>query len=148
MRSTSKTCRWPIATLPMLNQKMYMVWDPFLIQAVLKSRDISMFPFAVEFWAKMTGVSREHLQLLDQQRLPRLFQEMHAAIRGPALLRMNLNALSQVAEVLNNIDPGRPVEIENLWTWARDTMSLATATALYGKHDPFKKNPSLLEDLW
>jgi len=127
---------------------MYMVWDPSLIQGILKSRDISMFPFAVEFWAKFAGVSKEHLDRLDQARLPRLFQEMHAAIRGPPLLAMNVNALEHVAKELNSVESGRVVEMENMYTWMRDFLSLATATALYGKHNPFAKNPALLEDLW
>jgi len=65
---------------------------------------------------------------------------------GPSLDGMNARMLSRVAVALNNI--GDIFEVDELWLWLQKTFTVATTYSLYGEHDPFSADPSLIRAMW
>lgn len=64
-----------IATLPILNGKVYGVWDPVLVQAVYRNRNLSFEPFAVKFAQRELGFSNATLNILQANTLvPEFFE--------------------------------------------------------------------------
>ncbi|OLN81971.1 25-hydroxycholesterol 7-alpha-hydroxylase 3, partial [Colletotrichum chlorophyti] len=141
-----------IATLPILNGKIYAVWDPFLIQAVYRNRNLSFEPYAVEFAYKSLGFSKETNKLLQEQGhslVPEFFEGIQVGMGSKYVHRMNTNALSYVATMLENMSQGsESFQAANFFVWVRDLMTVATTEALYGPGNPFKNHPNLLEDAW
>lgn len=140
-----------IATLPILNGKLYGVWDPVLIQSVYRNRNLSFAPFAVEFAQRELGFNNETLKLLqnDTSLIPEFFEGIHVAMTAKYLHRMNANALSYISDSLNGLcKGGEPYECTNFFIWVRDLMTMATAEALYGPGNPFRKDASLMRDTW
>ncbi|KAF9878224.1 prostacyclin synthase [Colletotrichum karsti] len=139
----------PIATLPILNGKLYGVWDPVLIQSIYRNKDLSFEPFAVEFAQRELGFDNDTLKILSNGvLLPQFFEGIHAAMTPRNVRRMNANALRHVAKVLEDIPDGKAFESANFYVWVRDLMTIATAEALYGPENPIRKDESLLEQVW
>ncbi len=141
----------PIATLPMLNGKMYAIWSPALIQAALRSKTLRFDPFIVEFTQPFLGLSDEAFRpgLGPREReslLPARMTGLHQAMQPEHLHRMNAAALNYIAESLNAVDA--PIQIPNLYLWLRDLMTFATTEALYGSENPLRGRKDLVEDLW
>lgn len=151
----------------MLNGKLYAVYDPYLCQQVLRNNIASFDPFQLEFAQKVFGLSRVTYDKIVQQ--PSVFKDftdaIHRSFQTESLARMNLLWLTDFTAKMDPIsarnavvDPdnsGREriaedgaVEVENFFLWCRDVMTLATTRALYGDHDPFIKDKSLIEDSW
>jgi hypothetical protein len=65
---------------------------------------------------------------------------------GTGLSELNKGVLDKVAEHLNVID-GEEKKV-GLYRWVRDVLTLATADALYGSHDPMNADYSLIDNLW
>lgn len=151
----------------MLNGKMYVVYDPYLVQQVLRNNIASFDPFQEKFAQKVFGLSKV---TYDKIRLnPTIFADftdaIHQSFRTDSLAKMNLRWLTDLAAKLDPIssrkvvvDPDNSgkekitkngaVEVENFFLWCRDFMTLATTKALYGDHDPFAKDKSLIEASW
>ncbi|KAF5511074.1 hypothetical protein CGCS363_v003100 [Colletotrichum siamense] len=97
----------PIATLPILNGKLYAIWDPALVQSAYRNKDLSFEPFAVEFAQKDLGLSNDVAKLLRETDLvPDFFGVIHPALNGAHLHRMNANALKYVSAELDRIGGG------------------------------------------
>ncbi len=78
---------------------------------------------------------------------PRTMHLIKGAMQGQSLYRMNVAALTYIAGQLHDIgDDG--LRIPNLYRWLRHFMTWATSEALYGKENPVRKDPSLIEALW
>ncbi|KAF4466265.1 7-alpha-hydroxycholest-4-en-3-one 12-alpha-hydroxylase [Fusarium albosuccineum] len=155
----------PIATLPMLNGKLYSIYDPHLVQAALRSRIASFEPFVVDFAQKTFSLSEE---TVAKVKAPDVFNDfndaIHSSFQAPMLHKMNVAFLASISAKMdpisdgtvhaNKVTAGREeviaggLKVENLYKWCRDVMSLATTKALYGDHDPFSHQPELIEDLW
>ncbi|KAJ3512264.1 hypothetical protein NM208_g15346 [Fusarium decemcellulare] len=155
----------PIATLPMLNGKLYSIYDPHLVQAALRSRIASFEPFVVDFAQKTFSLSEE---TVAKVKAPDVFNDfndaIHSSFQAPMLHKMNVAFLASISAKMdpisdgtvraNTVNAGREevisggLRVENLYKWCRDVMSLATTKALYGDHDPFSPQPELIEDLW
>ncbi|KAJ8116812.1 hypothetical protein OPT61_g1847 [Boeremia exigua] len=155
------------ATLPMLNGKLYVVYDPYLVQQVLRNNIASFDPFQEKFAQKVFDLNQV---TYDKIRLnPKIFADftdaIHRSFRTESLAKMNLRWLTDFAAKIDPISQRKPVidpenagqekiveqgavEVENLFLWCRDFMTLATTTALYGDHDPFVKDKSLIEASW
>lgn len=141
--------RMPIATLPILNGKMYAVWDANLIQAVLRNKHMSFVPFAVEFARRELDYTDEHERIVKETGLMgEFFEAVHAGMSTQNTNRMNVVALKYVAERYDAIGPDDELVIPNLFIWARDLMTMATCEALYGPDNPMRTQPQLLEDIW
>ena len=133
---------------------MYVITDPALVQSALRSKDLSLEPFMIGFAQSMLGLSDETMQPvrynpLDEKEptlLGDMFQAIHKSMSGVNLYRMNAEALNYVAGTFNNL--GDVTEQHSLWMWLRDTLTLATSTALFGSHNPLIHKPQLRQDLW
>lgn len=143
----------PIATLPMLNGKLYVITDPVMVQNAFRNKRLSFDPFALEFAQRMLGVSDETMVPVrftgDEKNpgfLSEFVHEIHGAMVGQHLLRMNADALNGVARAINGL--GKTFEIDNLFYWVRDMMTVATCDALLGAHNPVKTGSELVQALW
>ncbi|TEA10841.1 Cholesterol 7-alpha-monooxygenase [Colletotrichum sidae] len=138
-----------IATLPILNGKLYGVWDPFLANAVNRNKDLLFEPFAVDFAQLQLGFRQDIMHILaDTDIVKDVFESIRAAMTAPYVRKMNARALNYVSDELQTIAAGKPLELPNLYLWLRDLMSLATTEALYGHENPLRKDPSLLKEVW
>lgn len=138
----------PIASLPMLNGKMYVVWDGILVQSIHRNRDLSFGPFIMDFAQRMLGYDDAADKMVREGTFVEEFvASNHEGMSASHVHRMNANALKYVAKKLHQITEDGIV-IRNLFHWARDVMTEATTEALYGPDNPFTKDASLIDDLW
>ncbi|SPJ73901.1 related to cytochrome P450 8B1 [Fusarium torulosum] len=154
-----------LATLPMLNGKLYVVFDPNLLQTLLRNKTASFEPFAIDYAQKTFDLTHE---TFAKVKVPGVYDEftdaIHASFQTASLHQMNVEFLGCISAKLDPMSKGTmranatthgrekvvngALQMENLYLWCRDVMSLATTKALYGDHDPFGPNPSLIEDMW
>ncbi|KAF7554335.1 hypothetical protein G7Z17_g2940 [Cylindrodendrum hubeiense] len=155
-----------IVTLPMLNGKMYAVFDPQLIQGVLRKKNASFEPFVTDFAQKTFGLSAYTFAKIESN--PRLVPEftdgIHASFQTDMLHKMNVHFLTYVSSKLGGIGTGagvidatntgkemlleQGIQVDNLYLWCRDVITLASTRTLYGNHDPYNEDPSLVEMAW
>jgi hypothetical protein len=137
----------------MINSKLYVITDPALVQSAFRNKHLSFEPFMVEFSQRMLGVSDETMRPIknipaDEKApsfLREFVREIHTAMMGEHLNKMNASALNQVASTLNSLEIIKP---ESLYLWLRQMLTLATCNALLGNHSPFIDNPGLVDELW
>lgn len=152
-------------TLPILNGKIYGVYDPHLIQQVLRARAASFEILHTEFAQKVFGLPQAVFQkLLVPGLIPYFTDAIHQSFQKESLHKMNIEWLKEFSRKMDplssnktEVDPynhGKEkclpdgIEVENLYLWCRDVMTQATTRALYGDHDPFSEDKSLLEAIW
>lgn len=139
----------PIASLPMLNGKIYAVFDANLIQSVYRNKHLSFEPFVVEFAQRELGYDDEADKLIREKHVVgAMFDAIHEGMGAHYVHSMNVNALRYVGDELAKINGSEELNIPNLYLWTRDLMTLATCEALYGPENPLKANSDLIEDLW
>lgn len=151
----------------MLNGKLYAIYDPYLCQQILRNNTASFDPFQQEFAQKVFGLGQA---TYDKIRLnPPIFRDftdaIHRSFQTDSLAKMNLRWLTEFAAKVDPISVGKAVadldnagkesiakdgtfEVDNFFLWCRDWMTLATTRALYGDHDPFHQDVSLVEATW
>jgi len=88
---------------------------------------------------------------MSESKEPYMMGDFHKAIHeglapGPALDRMNSRMLSTVATCVNELQ--QEFEPESLYLWLRTEFTKATSSSLFGTHDPFLTDPSLIDSLW
>ncbi|KAF7551196.1 hypothetical protein G7046_g7780 [Stylonectria norvegica] len=157
-----------IVTLPMLNGKLYAIYDPYMVQSALRSKTASFEPFEEEFAQKTFGLSAETFAKITSN--PTLISDftdaIHQSFQTEPLHRMNMHFLQCITAKLGPISRGESVvdktnagrerlqgvegglEVDNLFLWVRDIMTLATTRALYGDRDPFNDDHSLVDQIW
>ncbi|KAL0765536.1 hypothetical protein CaCOL14_011760 [Colletotrichum acutatum] len=142
-----KENRLPICTLPMLHGKMYLANSPSLIAAAMCHGDISFEPFQIEASSAVLDLPKHHIDTLMQPGiLHQIEKTMAANLRQDALQKMNHAALKYLAGMLNAINPINPLEEPDGFEWIKGILTMATATALYGKDNMW--DAKMLEDLW
>lgn len=151
----------------MLSGKLYAVYDPYLCQQVLRNNIASFDPFQEEFAQKVFGLSQVTYDKIRHN--PSIFKDftdaIHRSFQKDSLAKMNLRWLTDFATKVDSISHrkivvdldnagvesivnGGALEVENFFLWCRDFMTLATTQALYGDHDPFVQDKSLIEASW
>lgn len=75
-----------------------------------------------------------------------IFQEMHGAMVGKHLHKLNLNTLNNMAVTINGLE--NISEIGGLYYWVREVLTMATCTALLGSQNPMIEDASLVDALW
>ncbi|THY99138.1 cytochrome P450 [Aureobasidium pullulans] len=157
-----KICRktgYPICTIPLLTGKAYVVGCPSTIQASFRNRDISFAPFAIEFVDRMDVLSQAAKKAYAEGLHEAVIKTFHSTMNGASLRKMNVVALQEVARLLPGgaTEPADPqtgcqttsVQVEDVWVWLRDIMTISTTTALFGKkNSPWLKHPSLVKTYW
>ncbi|KEQ78829.1 cytochrome P450 [Aureobasidium pullulans EXF-150] len=154
-----KICRktgYPICTISLLTGKAYVVGCPSTIQASFRNRDISFAPFAIEFVDRMDVLSQAAKKAYAEGLHETVIKTFHSTMNGASLRKMNVVALQEVARLLPGgaTEPADPqtgcqttsVQVEDVWVWLRDIMTISTTTALFGKkNSPWLKHPSLVK---
>ncbi|KAL2116063.1 hypothetical protein VTJ04DRAFT_10318 [Mycothermus thermophilus] len=135
----------PIATLPMLAGKMYVVWDPVLVAACLRNKALSTMPGFRETTPAITGVSPEATALWRAPEGERMVdkvmrEEIPKSLQGEEVKPLEKYVFERMGqELVQLLDKREAVEIPNLYLWLRDMLTDSTAVALYGEeHNPFK----------
>jgi hypothetical protein len=65
---------------------------------------------------------------------------------GPCLKELTSKVLDGVAGSLNDFH--NDGQVFGLYRWMRDTITEASADAIYGPNSPFSGNQELIDDLW
>ncbi|TLS23782.1 uncharacterized protein PpBr36_06640 [Pyricularia pennisetigena] len=132
----------PICTLPMLAGKMYVIYSPAMIQAAMRSKDLSFLPFAEHWSEDVVGIQKDHLALV-MPHMERLSHDFWIGTSGDNLARLNVAALRELAAELNTVPASSGIEgalrIPNLSVWIRRVISLSTFRALFGKRNPLSE---------
>jgi cytochrome P450 len=128
----------PICTLPMLGGKMYIINSPTLIQAAMRSRNISFDPFSLEFASGALGMTKHHIETFEPE-MDNINHVIHSSLSGDPVYMMNARALKDVARTLNDIKPGAIFLVNDLFAWLRELMSMATMIALFGEKNPIDR---------
>jgi hypothetical protein len=63
-------------------------------------------------------------------------QLIHSTLGGENLHKLNVSSLSRFMTYLNRIKPGETHQVTNTYTWLRDMLTDASATALFGVKNP------------
>ena len=140
----------PIASLPILNGKMYAVFDAGLIQSVYRNKAFSFMPFVQQFAKGELNLDEATNALVCTEKfIQGFFQAIHKGMATHHVNQMNAIALNNISEKWDDIKPGQELVIPNVFLWARDMMTIATAWALYGPENPITEDkPEVLEDIW
>ncbi|KAK3303657.1 cytochrome P450 [Chaetomium strumarium] len=144
----------PIATLPMLTGKVYAIWDPHLIAAGLRNKNLSSNPHVKVVTPIVTQVTKHTADILTGPGGDHLTDRimLHAipnSFKGTAIQRLNETALAALASSLSAFGAaGRPETVPNAWLWLRRLITSATGKAVYGPEDPFAKDAAVEEALW
>ena len=139
----------PIATLPILNGKIYAVWDPTLVAAGFRSKDLSFDPFMKSMVKPLFNSSAETYAMVMDPNIDlthTFVSVIGPSLQGDHLRRLNDKALSLLEEHFNGLD--KVTETSNLWLWTRGLMMSVTGQALFGEGNPFEKDAKLEESLW
>lgn len=145
----SRKTNRPIATLPMLNGKIYAVWDPALVAAGLRNKDLSSNPAMTEMSRAIFDTNADTQVLINDpdERLMKSFMSTLApALAGENVRPLNAKALQLLGDHFAGMD--RVTTQQNMWAWIRDLTLGVTAKALYGEADPFSKDETLSGSLW
>ncbi|KAH7120594.1 cytochrome P450 [Dactylonectria macrodidyma] len=146
-RKTGKS----IATLPMLNGKMYAVWDPALIASGLRNKNLSTTPQAVAGTQSLCQIRDETAAIFcgpdktAQVAEHMLLHIIPMSLAGAHLQQINEVAVKKLAVDLSSL---QAESVPNVWLWFRRMLTLPTTKALYGDEDPFAKDWGLEEVLW
>lgn len=139
----------PIATLPILNGKLYAIWDAALIQSVYRNKNFSFVPFVIEFARRELNYDDAADKIVRESGLMgEFFEAVHEGMGVQYTNRMNANALKYVAKRLDSMATEGEITVANLFLWCRDLMTMATCEALYGAENPMRTQPSLSDDIW
>jgi len=137
----------PIASLQMLWGKIYAIWDPFLAQAVLKSRACSFDEFSKDFAGRIFDLTSKSSRQVHETKVLDDFNEgIHAGLRPVHIQELSVVACGYISGRLNEV-ASNGLEIPNLFLWVREVITIASTRALFGRENPFDKDPSLIEDL-
>lgn len=141
--------RLPVASLPILNGKLYAAFDGAAIQSVYRNKDLSFFPFARAFGGKLMGwPERFNKVARETDVLENLFKAIHEGLSVHYVRLMNVAVLKSVASELETIKPGRPLEVDNFYIWSRDLFTMSTGDAVFGPKNPLRNKEGLVADFW
>ena len=91
-----------------MNSRMDIVTSPALIQSVYRSKTLSFDPFMIEFTQAMLKVSdRSMTPIKSPGFLPDHVKEIHRAMAGEHLYKMNAKALVRIVFLITGICPRR-----------------------------------------
>lgn len=143
----SKEHRLPIATIPILKEKLYAIWDPILVQSAYCSKDLSFIPFAVDNVRSVTGYDDfSHGIVSTTDILPTYFKSIYEGTTAKHIHQLNITSLQHVSLHINAIGKDG-FDAPNIYLWLRNLMTVATCEALFGPRNPIRSD-ELVEDVW
>lgn len=150
----------------MLGGKLYSIYDPYLMQTLIRSKNASNDHFSLEYAQKVFDLPSETFAKVktNTELLPDFTDAIHQSFQGDMLFKMNMHTLDDIRAKMSGVSRGQNIpdsmnagketlipggiEVENLYLWLRDVMTLATTKALYGNSDPFAQKKELVDDIW
>lgn len=135
--------------------KMYIVTDPSLLQAALRSKDLTFEPFVELICERVLALSGTVMKIVRYQpenaKEDTYMKSIHKAMYesmspGDSLMVMNQRVLAKIADFVNEIGP--QWEEKKLFGWIRRSFTLASTASLYGRNDPVAADESLIEAIW
>ncbi|OTA56766.1 putative cytochrome P450 [Hypoxylon sp. EC38] len=145
----SQQTAFPIFTMSLPRQKMYVVTKPELIQDVHKQHKILAFPpIEAKFASKVCGASLEAQAILNKNDNGDdggfgLSMESYAAMRaglkpGSVVDDMNRVMVQEIAKSLDLLRPANGASRKiGMYAWLRDTITTATTRSVYGPMNPY-----------
>jgi hypothetical protein len=131
----------------MLNGKIYAIWDPVLVAAGLRNKHLSTSPQIRAVTRPLCGITDETDAILHGPNGEKIIHDVLAcmppAFVGENLQRMNGVALSYLGGYFNGLASKGEEAVPNVWMWIRGLMTEPTGKAVFGKDDPFSKEPGL-----
>ncbi|KAM0272283.1 hypothetical protein ACHAQH_008730 [Verticillium albo-atrum] len=145
----------PVATLPMLNGKMYVIWDTTLVQGLFRKKGFSIEKFAAQFAGNVGNLDTPTRELFHKTPIVRDGIDVFSKylLKGEGLRKVNMAAIHTIEDRLhedfgNSDTTGDWLEVPNLYRWLRNTMTVASSRALWGPRNPLAGDPTLLDDFW
>ncbi len=144
----------PIATLPMVTGKIYLITSPTLAREAFRSSNLAFEPLSIEPGSRIFCFSKDTIDnsTRTDQRCPNapnateeLNFALHDGLTQSHFQKLILASLNRFSFVINGM--GQVTEIESLYGWVRKTMALATSRALFGAEDPLNKDHALVNSL-
>lgn len=144
------------ATLSIFGHKVYVIFSPSLAQAALRNRDLSFEPFVVLASQALANLEGRSLKLLRDGTISRaFFHTLPTAVSAEPMSRMAATGLlsmtGEIDHLCQRIDLSidKQVKIPDLFSYLKETMTLAVTDALYGLEDNvFREDLTLIDDLW
>ncbi|KAI1871195.1 uncharacterized protein JN550_004640 [Neoarthrinium moseri] len=137
----------PACTLPMLNGKMYIINSPELVSAAFKARTLSFDPYLIKTLKHMIPISNKAMDMFAKDDFFHPWVNIvYSKMTGTDLLKMNVNALTDIYNNINNLPQN--MEIEDTFIWWRHLLTVATITTLLGRDNPWKKDRSMVAKFW
>lgn len=154
LTGSSEQTNVPIATLPILNKKLYVIFSPTLQQSAMRAKNMDAQSFTVNFIPRLFGIKQETLDKLlgkdgvhESMAIP-MGRVFTSTLSGDSLNDLTLSTMESVSNTLNAVGDGG-LEIQNLYLWLRQVMSQATAAGLFGhKYNPYGKGESVIDAQW
>ncbi|KAK3683781.1 cytochrome P450 [Podospora appendiculata] len=143
-----KDKKHPIVTIPLADNKIYVLTSPRLIQAAMRSKSLSSEPFLLEHSQDLLGMTDDEFALV-QKSVPDLIRAVHGSMVSEHLHAMNATVLKYIADEINAIGSFSlpSLDVNNTWIWIRNLTTMATTKAMFGHRNPFHFNPLLVDDL-
>ncbi|KAI0378109.1 cytochrome P450 [Hypomontagnella monticulosa] len=145
----SQQTGFPIFTMSLPGQKMYVVTKPDLIQTVQKQHKILAFPpIEAKFASTVCGTSAEAQAILNKNVNGDegdfgLSMESYAAMRaglkpGSEIDDMNRIMIQEIAKSLDLLQPAKGESRKvSMYEWLRDAITTATTRSVYGPMNPY-----------
>lgn len=146
----------------MLNVKTYVVNEPDLVVAVQRnSKNLLFSPLLARMIPRLfdvdkdiTSLTTKHMQDEDGEWINT--HAMNTAnyvnlVPGPnldSMIRRMQKALNPFMDQLQKQAEGDEDTIVGLYAWVKESFGLATTQAFYGRENPFKLQPELIDSIW
>ncbi|KAH8910373.1 cytochrome P450 [Coniochaeta sp. PMI_546] len=144
----------PIATLPMPENNMYVIFSAPMQQIAMRSNSMAANARTVELIPRLFGVKMKTLlgwlgrDGIHEDMTPSMMKVFGTTLSGDSLNNMTTKALAEVGLILNNIGE-EGLHIENLYLWLRYHISHAVSVALFGtKHNPYYNSREIVDAQW
>lgn len=143
----SRKSRTPIFTVTLPGIKIYIITAPELITAIQKQpKTLAFQPIEAKIALRLCGISLEADRLARQNDGDHQGLSTDAAIGnraalspGPAIEKMNLVMIDNIADSLDGIIPsGQTGTRIYLESWVRGVVTLSSTNSVYGPYNPFK----------
>lgn len=140
--------------MQILNDKAYVTWSPSIIQTCMRHKNMSIADMGIGFANHVFGMPRpeedpnNQTAGTDEPVALAHGNPLDPFLNGKPLFAMNVVALTTVADAMNAIPANAPLEIPNLYRWLRNHITLATTNGLFGGRNPFRRDLSLVDNLF
>jgi hypothetical protein len=144
----------PIATLPMPQNNMYVIFSAHMQQIAMRSNSMAANARTVELIPRLFGVKMKTLlgwlgrDGIHEDMTPSMMKIFGTTLSGDPLNDMTSTTLVEVGSILNGIGEDG-LHVDNLYLWLRYHISHAVSVALFGtKHNPYHNSKEIVDAQW